>query len=243
MDNIKVNQLNMATQVLKQYRDLSLKSNKVFHYSYGRLDIKLQSIIKDNEVPLPEVLDGEVVDLTVRLTYPEIKSLLGINRVRLRELETIVNNLEENSTFVLEYDNTITRFFLYKRITIHTKDKYIEVEFNENAVTFFELLRVLPYSRLEFEEIVLLETKYQMNLYLYAITILRGYRGVLSINIENLRDILAKESTIDNNNFYHRFVSKPAKEINNLQGINLEIQTQREGSNVNIIVNKNKEVK
>ena len=94
---LTVNKLKMVSQVLQQYRDISLNSNKFFFYAYGKLDVKLQAINRDSRGDF--LAGGEIdprVELKVRISYPELKELLGKNEIRKRDVEKILDSITEN---------------------------------------------------------------------------------------------------------------------------------------------------
>ena len=238
MKSMRVKDLQMATEVLQQYRDLSVKGHKFFHYTYGLLDIKLQSIEKNIFEDIKSELSKGAFDLNVRVKYEELKELFQIQRVKKRDIDSLLKNIEENSTITLSGDGIITKLFIYKRITVNTKEQYMEVEFNEDAISLFELIRLPPYTRINFNDIVAIDTKYQMNMYLYAMTILRSGGGIVTISIEHLKEILAKDNVLDNNNFVHRFVIKPSDEITNNKDISINIVATRRKNNIIISVHR-----
>lgn len=239
--SLKVNDLNMVSQVLQQYRDISINSNKLFFYAYGKLDVKLQAIEKDSHnVEVRDLVETEVVDLKVRINHSELRELFNREEIRKRDIDIILKYLTDNA-FIKLYDKENEReeiIFIYDRIRVEGRSQYIEVFFNESAITLFENIRRQSYAKINFHDVVHLSTKYQMNLYLYALTILRGNSGVITMNKENLRYILSPDSIIDDNSFIHRFIMVPSKKITNNDNISISVYAEREGDNITIRVYK-----
>lgn len=237
MNELKINNLHMLTQVLKQYRELTLNSNKFFYYSYGKLDVKLQSVLKVSGQSYQEI-EFTTCSLIVKVDFEELKKLFDCNRIQKRDLNNIVKNIKSNSSISLECDGKTDIVFIYDRISIDSKEKVIEIEFNDHAIELFSAIRELPFSNIDFEDIINLKTKYQINLYLYAITLLRGKKGKVVISKEKIRDILCKDSTIDDYNFIHRFIKKPSVEITKNSNVKLNILASRKNNNIEMEVYK-----
>lgn len=248
MNRQDLNNIHMIKEVLKQYRDLNLNSNKIFYYSYARLDIKLQALIAQEGLSpkyLTENGDIDAImeksDLTVAISIDEIKKLTGRDRIERRDLNRIADNLSKNAWISLENDDKKEVVFLYSKIFINFTDKRIEITFNKHGIELFEMIRNNPYVNIDFNEIMNLETKYQMNLYLYALTVLRGNKGNIQISIDNMKDILSGEtSKINDYNFIRRFLTVPSEEINSNNNLNINIYATKNKNNINLLVEKKK---
>lgn len=239
MDKVTINNLHMLSNLLQQYRDLSVNGSKFFYYSYAKLDIKLQSMLKATETNYSEVEELSCInDLVVNISYDELKALTNRKRMDKRDIKNMIKDIKNNSSFTMEYDGKIKIMFIYDTILIDTEERRVTVIFNSNVIRLFESIRENPYVEINFNDILELDTKYQINLYLYLLTILRGKSGNIQISIEKLRDILARHSSVDNNNFVHRFVMKPAKEINNKENVLISTNLNRQGKNIHIKVER-----
>ncbi|RDY22407.1 replication initiation protein [Romboutsia maritimum] len=242
MNKINLKNINMLRQVLQQYRELTFNSNKFFYYSYGKLDIKIQAILKSSNKTYEDIEDLISIDdlLNISISFDELTILFGCKRIETKTLNNIIKNISNNSSMIInnEFEDETYILFVYKGVTIDRKNKSIHIEFNDDAIRLFENIRTMPFCRIDFEDILNLENKYQMNLYLYALTILRGSEGVITMKIENLRNILGENSVIDDYNFINRFITKPAKEITENNNINLDIHIVRAKSNIKIRVNR-----
>ena len=241
MDKVTINNLHMLSKLLQQYRDLSINGSKFFYYRYAKLDIKLQSMLKATKTNYDEVEELSCInDLVVNISYDELKTLTNRKRMDKRDIKNMIKDIKNNSSFTMEYDGKIKIMFIYDTILIDTEERRVTVICNSNVIRLFKSIRENPYVEINFNDILELDTKYQINLYLYLLTILRGKSGNIQISIEKLRDILARHSSVDNNNFVHRFVTKPAKEINNKENISIATNLNRQGKNIHIKVERKK---
>jgi len=246
MKELTVNNLRMVKQIMQQYRDLSLNGNKFFYYSYGKLDMKIQSILKEKEISNEDAEQVEMfVPLSINIDYEELKTLLGVDRIEKRTTNNLKKSIKENSTFniYVEEDGVSEdrTMFIYDEIIFDNYNRKVMVDFNSKVIDLFIAIRNLPYANIIFTDMLHVENKYQINLYLYAITLLRGNKGSIQISVENIRSILGDESQIDDYNFITRFVNKPANEITVNKEISIDINTSRVGDNILINVSKNKE--
>ena len=233
---------NVITQVFQQYRDLRLNGSKFFYYSYGKLDVRFQSIERDNYgSSIREALGEGKFDLKVRVHFSELEDLFQTKRIQKRDIEKMKQDLIRNSHFEIVTDEITDVFFIYERISINTRQKYIDVYFNEYAIILHELTSGYPFTKIIFEDVMHLSSKYQINLYTYAMTILRKGGGIITRDIDDLREILAKDNNSDDYVFLNRFVTTPAKEISDNKDIGIVVNTKREGRNVHIRVNNKKE--
>lgn len=225
-------------EILQQYKSLNVNGSKFFYYSYGKLDMKIQAILKENDKTYEEVQDMDCLDLSINISYDEIKSLTKRNRIERRDIDNIIKDIKNNSMITLEDEDKIKLVSIYDCITIDKKSKRVIVEFNKNAVLLFQGIRQYAYSNIDFNDIVNLKNVYEVNLYLYAITILRGSKGVVNIKIDTLREILASDSKIDDYHFVSRFVNKPARSITNNEDIKLTIVPIRKNDIIHFNVYK-----
>lgn len=233
MNKINLNNIHMLSEILQQYRNLNLNSNKFFYYSYGKLDIKLQAIVKDNNVSIEEVEDLSCIeDLEVNVSFEELAELLKREKMYKRDFNNLIKSIRENSSFMVTTEEGEEIFFIYEHLTIDKINKRIVVEFNQQAIRLFQIIRVNQFCNIDFSDIMNIKSKHQMNLYLYCLTVLRGNKGSIKIAIEKLRGILAGETLIDDYNFVYRFINKPSKEITENKDINLSIKANREGKNM-----------
>lgn len=241
-NNLKANDLNVMSQVFQQYRDLRLNGSKFFYYSYARLDMKLQRLEKDSYgKDIREVLQDGMADLKVRVHFDEIKELLQVDRLQRRDLDNMKKDLIANSHFEIVTNEITDIFFIYERITINSKEKYIDVFFNDYAIILHDITNGNPFTKIIFDDIIQLSTKYQMNLYTYAMTVLRKGGGIITRNIDDLREILANGNNSNDYVFVNRFITTPAKEITSNNNIGIRIKVQKKGNNIQIAVNNKKE--
>jgi len=239
MKELNIGNLRMIKQVMQQYRDLTLNGNKFFYYSYAKLDVKIQSVLKKRKEKYQDAEFVEVVmPLEITIDYTELKKLLKVKRIENELIDSIITNVSRNSSFVIRTEKETTLLFIYESIVFNSLNKNVRVKFTEDATNLFVKIREMPYSNIVFSDILNIKNKYQINFYLYAISILRGNAGKLRISIENIRKILGNYSQIDDYNFVHRFINKPAKEITENKDIKLKITTSRESNNILINVSK-----
>ena len=248
MNNLTINNFHMASQILQQYRDLTARGNKLFYYSYAKLDCKIQAILKAEGLELSEsnVLTNND-NLTVDISYDEIKELFNIEKLQKRDMNKMIKDITEKShiTIATEDKSKTKIIFIYKSICIDSNERKISFEFNENVLELFEYIRVQGNSfvDIKFDEIIALNTKYEINLYLYCLTILRGNKGNVSMSIDNLREILAGKDNFSNDlNFLTRFINRPSQLITNNENINMSIYHNKINKNtINLKVERKKE--
>jgi len=196
-------------------------------------------MLKATETNYDEVEELSCInDLVVNISYDELKTLTNRKRMDKRDIKNMIKDIKNNSSFTMEHDGKIKIMFIYDTILIDTEERRVTVIFNSNVIRLFKSIRENPYVEINFNDILELDTKYQINLYLYLLTILRGKSGNIQISIEKLRDVLARHSSVDNNNFVHRFVMKPAREINNKENVSISTNLNRQGKNIHIKVER-----
>jgi len=234
MKELAINNIRMLSEILQQYRKINLSGNKFFYYSYAKLDIKLQSIIRERHLEIEDICEHTFEDdeLTVNIEYDEILALLQRDRMVSRDYSRLINSIKDNSSFILKEGNITSLIFLYSMVKVDRDKRKITVEFNKNAVKLFQMIRENSFVNINFDEIMNIETKYQMNLYLYCLTLLRGNSGKIRISIDKLYDILAGDNALNDAVFMHRFITTPSKELNNNKKVNLLINCGRENNNV-----------
>ena len=259
--------LVMDNDVLKQFKNLTAKDEKLFYYAFGKLqsraiaikkeiqknkslyDYKLGLDTSNADVDIDEI--GVVSELEVNVSYDEVKILNGIERVDKRNFKTINEKLLKDAWCIwIEEGNNYTGTSLYEKIVFNNDKRRIEVLFTESAA---KLLTTIDnkvskngeekclggFAKISINNICPLKKSYDLKFYLYALTILRGNKGCITIAMEGLRGILGPDTIIEDKMFYQRYIKNPAKAINDLN-LDIKVETERKDKNVFIKVVKRK---
>lgn len=259
--------LVMDNDILKQFKNLTAKDEKLFYYAFGKLQsraIAIKREIQKNkfangnklgfdtsniDVDIDEI--GVVSELEVNVSYDEIKILNGIERVDKRNFKTINEKLLKDAWCIwIEEGNNYTGTALYEKIVFNNDKRRIEVLFTESAAKLLTIIddKVTKgedgkclggFAKISIKNICPLKKTYDLKFYLYALTILRGNKGYITIGMDVLRGMLGPDAKIEDKMFYQRYIKNPAKAINDLK-LDIKIDTERKGDNVVINVVKRK---
>lgn len=259
--------LIMDNDVLKQFKNLTTKEEKLFYYAFGKLQSRAVAIKKEIQrnkavnnkkfgidsssidVDIEEI--GIVSELEVNISYDEVKILNNINRVDKNNFRDIEKNLLKDAcTIGIWNDGNYTVISLYEKIIFNNDKRRIEVLFTESAA---KLLTVIDdkvskdeegkclggFTTISINNICPLKKSYDLKFYLYALTILRGNKGCVTMGMDGLRGILGPDTIIEDKMFYQRYIKNPSKAINDLN-LDIKVDTDRKGENVVIKVIKRK---
>lgn len=226
------------SDVLKQYKDLTCKEEKLFFYAYHKMYIKVKAIMKELKIESFDEFDFDKLDHWIQIRYEDIKTLCKVKRVDNNNYKDIKKKLVEGSCSIdIEEDKGIRTIFLYDEIYFNNEDKKVIVKFNKNIKHIFILCEKLGFTKVFIRDLIENKNSYDLKFYLYACTILRNGKGTLNISIDNIRKIINPKSNIPDKNFYSRFIKQPADRINDNKELRIEIKTKREKEIIKIIVN------
>jgi len=232
----------MITQVVQQYKNLTTKGEKFFYYAYGKIDMKIQAVNKQLEITDTEEMKETIFDESnvnsVTITYEELKEILDIKRVDAYTLKGLKTQIKNNSSIEMTNecgDNEI--IWIYNNVIFNSSKSKIEVHFNDKVIELFQQIRTMPYCNILVKDLSSLKNSYQLKLYLYSLPILRGNNGHVTKDISELRESLS-ESTIDDYNFYSRFIKIPAENISKNKDLTFSIKTEKEGKKIKFSVYK-----
>lgn len=217
------------SDVLKQYKDLTCKEEKLFFYAYHKMYIKVKAIMKELDIKSFDGFDFDKLDHWVQIKYEDIKMLCEVKRVDKNNYKDIKKKLVEGSCSIdIQEEKGIRTIFLYDEMFFDNEEKKIIVKFNKNIKHIFTLCEKLGFTKVFIRDLIENKKSYDLKLYLYACTILRNNKGNVNINMENLRNIINPKSNIPDKNFYSRFIKQPSDRINENKELRIKIETKRE---------------
>lgn len=242
---LDIKDFRIRKEIIKQFKDLNFKSNRIFFSAYAKLFKKIQAILKEKKLDLMNVSFEELqdleYDLKISFSHDEIKSMIQNNRVRKETIDNLMKKMIKlNLTITDTSEDKIVYCNIFNEIVDNRKDKRIYFNFNESVLKILYGLQAGNFINVEYEKLLELEDNYQLNFYLYCLTIFRNQSdGHITKNINDLKNELAGAFNYEDRLFYSRFISVPAKEINkNLELFGIEIKTFRNGDNIKIFVNR-----
>ena len=239
-----MNNFKMLTEVVQQYKNLTSKSEKFFYYAYGKMDIKIQAIKKElhledanlEDMQYKMFIENELNSIYVN--YEEIQEVLKMNRINTTTLKGLETQLRKDSSIVVETEEGKRKtIFIYKSLEFDSKNKRIEVTFNEQVLLLFQQIRTQPYCNIIIKDLANLKDSYELKLYLYMLPMLRGNKGYVTKDIEEIR-VSISNSDIDDYNFYSRFIKKPSDRINKNKELTYGIKPERHGDKIKFNVFK-----
>lgn len=237
MENFKI-----YSQVLKQYKDLTCKEEKLFYYAYGKYFVKVMSIMKEKRIREFEEFDFEgFTDYQIDISYNEIKALANVKRVDKNNFIDIRMKLLDNTNAIAIIEEESTEMmFLYRNVFFNNKERIVSVTFTKEIEKLFELCKG-EYTRILIEDLKKITKTYELKLYLYCSTIFREQKkcGIMKVKMVNLRKALNPAVEGLDANFYSRYIKKPCDALKNLD-LYLEIQCKKERDLVTFTVTKPK---
>jgi len=239
MENFKI-----LTQTIIQYKKMSLREERLFYYAYGKFQVKLFAISKQNKNENLDDLE-DYHNFEIKIDYDEIKLLQNIKRVDANNFKTVKKALmgENCSIDIMDNEtNRITSIYIYEQIIFDNKYKQVLVTFTPSIIKLLVKLQTEPYSDIFVKDIQSFKNTYEMKFYLYCLTIFRKQNkvGIITMKIENLRNILSDNTNIPLNNFYSRFISKPSQDIQENNDLKYYVKAERINDNVRINIYERK---
>lgn len=237
--DLPLKDFRVLTDILMQYRNIVLSSEKIFLYCLGKMDTKIQGIEKNGK-NIQDIIDKR--ELYCNVTYDELKEILGCERVKRDVLRRFEDEFKKNCSIKLNNsDDAYDVIFILNKLKFFPSERRIEVHFHENVKVIFDCLKEMSYQKITTEDLKNLKTKYQIKLFLYAKTIYRNNKNCgINVSIEKLKTILNENGNIADYNFISRFINKPSQEINSNNNLSLKIDAKRKGNNINFHVTKKK---
>lgn len=239
-----INNFRIRTEIIKQFKDLDIKSNRIFFSAYGKLFKKIQAILKEKKLSLKDVSFEELLDLEydleISFSHDEIKELMKNNRLQKPTIENLIDRLIRLHLKVtdIEEDKVIVST-IFNNIVDDRKNKRIYFEFNESILKILYALQAGEFINIEYGKLIELKDNYQLNFYLYCLTIIReNGSGIVTRKLNDLRNELAGAFNYEDRLFYSRFINIPAKEINNMDIFGLDIKVKRLSENITISVKR-----
>lgn len=240
-----INNFRIRKEIIKQFKDLDFKSNRIFFSAYGKLFKKIQAILKEKKLSLKDVSFEELLDLEydleISFSHDELKELMKSNRARRETIENLIDVLIKLNLKItdIEEDKVLVST-IFNSIVDYRKEKRVYFEFNENILKILYALQAGEFINVEYDKLIELNDNYQLNFYLYCLTIIReNGNGIITKKLNDLRNELAGAFNYEDRLFYSRFINIPAKEINkNIDIFGLEIKVKRLGENITISVKR-----
>jgi hypothetical protein len=230
----------MVSDVLKQFRDLTCKQNKLFYYAFAKFQIKILAIAKETECEFDEMEDYH--DFTVNIPYSEIAELSNVKRVDRNNFADIKNKLLSSASSIDYFDgDSVVTYMIYDNIRFDNVQRKIEVTFNDSVIKLLKDSTTLPYTNVLISDLQKIKGTKELNLFLYSLTIYRekNKSGVVTMNINNLRNILSDNSQCEDKLFYFRFISNPIKKLNNIKGLSKHLKSDRDKQNIKLFIKEN----
>lgn len=215
-----IESVQVTKEYLRAYKPISINSIKLIYYAIAKaqcLAIGFRNSA-NGECSIREVIENSDIEIT----YKELKEYLSISKVTYRNISKSIEELKEIG---------------YLEEVEINKNSIVPILSSEIIEMIVDVDQVKANNRVDLSVVRGFKKKYDINLYLYALTILRGNRGIITISIDNLKEILCGNETSQlDKMFYKRFVSDPKERINKQS--DLLIATNREKDNIKLIVNK-----
>lgn len=241
---VMLDHLVMDNEVLKQFKDLTAKEEKLFYYAFGKLQSKALGIKTslydiNYESSMEDI--GILDELQVSIDYEEIKILNNVNRVDRSNFRVLEKQLISNASYITLWDQINEEYqviSLYEKIIFNNKEKKVEVLFTESALEL--LVRIDKFAgnaEIEIRDLCQIEKSGDLKLFLYALTILRKNKGMIRISFDKVREILNPKTTIEDKMFYKRYIKDPVDRINKLN-LSIKINTLRDNGNIVFSIHK-----
>lgn len=224
------------SEVLKQFKDLTCKEEKLFYYAYGRFFVRHSSIAKNTEYDESGVPD---MNLTINISYDEIQCLCDVKRVDRNNFKNINNKLLGNSFIDIIDESKSRKISIYEEIIFDNVKRQVEVTFTESAVKLFKMIdEGFGYTNILIEDIKNIENTFDLKLYLYCMTMYRKREkiGIVSIGIDEVRDSINPNASCNDSSFYNRYVKEVCKRINSNNKLKYVIEAKKEKGNIKFIV-------
>ena len=246
-----MNDLQIKYDIIKQFKKLDAKEEKLFYYSFGKMEHKVRVIEKSKrESELIDHIENVSDGLTVNISYNEIKELENVKRVDRYTFEKVRDRLFGNATITVfdEEESIFKVYYVYNHIYFYNKERRIEVLFNREIVKVFENVidgKKSPFVNIKVNDFKKIKGTRELKLYLYCLGIWRKETnsGVININIDKLRNIIGKTCNEDDTRFVYKYISIPINNLNNTKGLTKKISFNRKGEIITISVSGNKEGK
>lgn len=115
--------------------------------------------------------------------------------------------------------------------SLASKVNMFEFEYIKNSVVKLKFKKEYTFKEfksnfiiLDIDNVLAMDNKYDIFLYIYATSILRGDKGLIGLNYETYKETFGLENVINENSFVHRFIYEPVKRINKHKQSDIEIE-------------------
>jgi len=232
-----INDLQISVDIVKQYKELTSKEEKLFYYAFGKMQHRVNAIHKACDTTKFEEIDDKH-DNMVKVSYDEIKMLQDVKRVDSSNFNNISKQLLGKGYFTKKEEDGLKIYFLYKSVSFNNKKRMVEVEFTEHARKLFDFVLDSPFVNIQIEDLKKIKGTKELKLYLYCLSIWRKEKntGIIKMKIDKLKEILGGKESQEDRKFYFYFISKPIKKLDNIKGLTKKINCSRNDDLVTLSV-------